>query len=137
GRGPRFGMASGIEYIALGVVLGPHLLGVIQSSTLSGFEPLLFMALGWLATVMGIGHGVYQGAPVRWPVAVAGTVQALFTLVGTLVLIFFLSGVAGLEGSSAQMVALACGVVAAGSAYQAVDWATRGTSSSRSLSRLV
>lgn len=54
--GSIWGFASGIEYVALGVVLGPHLLGVVTRAAASEFEALWVMALGWLLAVQGANY---------------------------------------------------------------------------------
>ncbi len=61
GRAVRgMGLPSGSEYVALGFVLGPQLLGVLERSMLESFEPIAHVALGWLALVIGIDFG-YAG----------------------------------------------------------------------------
>jgi hypothetical protein len=51
------GLPSSVEYVALGLVLGPHLLGVVGGELVSTFEPLAQVALGWLALVIGLDFG--------------------------------------------------------------------------------
>jgi Sodium/hydrogen exchanger family len=51
------GLPSGSEYVALGFVLGPHVLGIVERSMLESFEPIVQVALGWLALVIGIDYG--------------------------------------------------------------------------------
>lgn len=53
-----FGTASGIEYVVLGVVLGPQGLGTLDQAVLSTFDPVSLVALGWIA----LGYGVEVGA---------------------------------------------------------------------------
>ena len=43
------GLPSGAEYVALGFLLGPHVLGIVERSMLVSFEPIVQVALGWLA----------------------------------------------------------------------------------------
>ena len=67
-----FGLPSGAEYLVLGVVVGPHALGVLTRSTISGFEPIFVLGASWLALVAGIGYGVVGArggskSDVRWP----------------------------------------------------------------------
>ncbi len=58
GRALRgIGLPSGAEYVALGFVLGPHVLGIVERSMLESFEPIVQVALGWLALVIGIDYG--------------------------------------------------------------------------------
>jgi Kef-type K+ transport system membrane component KefB len=53
-----FGSPSGVEYVVLGVVLGPQGLGLLNDGVLSTFEPVSLVALGWIA----LGYGVEVGA---------------------------------------------------------------------------
>src|SRR5690606_36788048 len=58
GRAIRgFGLPSGAEWLMLGVVLGPHVLGVFQASMIRDLEPLVVVGLGWTALVLGIDFG--------------------------------------------------------------------------------
>jgi hypothetical protein len=60
-RGERairgMGLASGAEYVCLGIALGPHALGVISDSLLESFEPLLVVGASWLTFIAGLGYG--------------------------------------------------------------------------------
>jgi hypothetical protein len=53
-----FGTASGVEYVVLGVVLGPQGLMLLDHSVLSTFEPVSLVALGWIA----LGYGMEVGS---------------------------------------------------------------------------
>lgn len=53
-----FGTASGVEYVVLGAVLGPHGLLLLDEAVLTTFEPVSLVALGWIA----LGYGVEVGA---------------------------------------------------------------------------
>jgi hypothetical protein len=48
------GLPSGAEYLCLGFVLGSHVLGMIPSSLLESFEPLLLVGASWIAFVAGL-----------------------------------------------------------------------------------
>jgi len=43
------GLPSGVEYVALGFVLGPRALDLVGADNLAAFEPVVQVALGWLA----------------------------------------------------------------------------------------
>jgi hypothetical protein len=80
GRSVRgVGLPSGAEYIALGFVLGPHVLGILERSMLVSFEPLVHVALGWLALVIGLDFGFAGDRRVRGRSMVFGIVSALVT----------------------------------------------------------
>jgi hypothetical protein len=61
GRALRgYGLPSGSEWLVLGFVLGPEVLGVTSSEALATFKPLLGLATAWLAFVLGAEYG-YAG----------------------------------------------------------------------------
>jgi hypothetical protein len=49
-----FGLPSGVEYLLLGFVLGPHVLGVVTGALVEAFAPLLVVGCAWLSFVAGI-----------------------------------------------------------------------------------
>lgn len=61
-----FGLPSGAEWLMLGVVLGPHALGVFQASVIRDLEPLVVVGLGWTALVLGIDYGYVDERRVSW-----------------------------------------------------------------------
>lgn len=61
GSSSVWGLSSGVEYVVLGVVVGPQFLGVVSHGAVEGFEALLLMGLGWLLTVHGANYGRQSG----------------------------------------------------------------------------
>jgi hypothetical protein len=59
GRG--FGLASGVEYVVLGFVLGPPARGFLERDALSAFDPVANVAVGWLMLILGVGYGTTTG----------------------------------------------------------------------------
>ena len=118
-----FGLPSGAEYLVLGVVLGPHLLGVVQRSTVKDFEPLLGAAAAWLAFVAGLGFSIVGERRVRLRGAVLGVVSASFVagLVGG-ALFFALGALDALSPAERLPAALGAGAVSCESTRQAVRW---------------
>jgi len=49
----RFDVISGAEYVLLGILLGPEVSGLISSSVVGSFAPILTLALGWIGAVVG------------------------------------------------------------------------------------
>ncbi|HEX6535033.1 MAG TPA: hypothetical protein VF041_10565 [Gemmatimonadaceae bacterium] len=49
----RFLLVSGAEYLLLGILLGPQVSGVLSANTMSGFGPLITLALGWIGAIVG------------------------------------------------------------------------------------
>jgi len=118
-----FGLPSGAEYLLLGFVLGPQVLGVVNRSLIGAFEPVLIVGAAWLALVAGIGYGHVGVRRVRIGRAVAGVLLALF--VG--------SGVAGaayvaltfgseLEKTQRVLLSGASGAVSCETTRHAVRW---------------
>lgn len=78
-----FGLPSGAEYLVLGVVVGPHVLGVLPRSTVRSFEPIFVCAAAWLALVAGIGYLLVGNRRVKLVRALIGVLTA--ALVGAAV----------------------------------------------------
>jgi hypothetical protein len=49
----RFLIVSGAEYLLLGILLGPQVLGLVRTSVVESFAPFLTMALGWTGAWAG------------------------------------------------------------------------------------
>lgn len=61
----RFLLVSGAEYLLLGILLGPHVSGVLSAHTMAGFAPFITLALGWIGAI--VGTQFYLAALVRIP----------------------------------------------------------------------
>jgi len=73
------GLPSGVEYVALGFVLGPHALDFIGGGTIESFEPVVQVALGWLAFGVGLDFGYAGERRVRAGSLLLGSFGALLT----------------------------------------------------------
>lgn len=73
------GLPSGIEYVALGFLLGPQALDLVAGDTLVSFEPVVHVALGWLAFAVGLDFGFSGNKRVSVGSLVLGTVSSLLT----------------------------------------------------------
>lgn len=73
------GLPSGVEYVALGFVLGPHVLDLVGGDMLASFEPVVQVALGWLAFAVGLDFGYAGDKRVRTGSLAIGTVGSLLT----------------------------------------------------------
>lgn len=134
----RMGMASGIEFVVMGILVGPHLLGLVTHHTVSGFEPLLLMALGWLAAALGIQHGVYEGQWVGLRVYFTGVALATVTGGGVLAATYLMAvHVLGWGVTDSVLLSLGCFAVCAGTTHLGVRWATEERTSEHPLSRLL
>ena len=53
-----FGSPSGIEFVVLGVLLGPEALGALSYAAMTAFEPVAIVALGWIGLIFGLECGL-------------------------------------------------------------------------------
>jgi hypothetical protein len=74
-----FGLASGAEYVVLGFVLGPNVLGLVEKSMLATFDPIADVAVGWIALLIGFGFGVDGERRARTASILGGTMASLLT----------------------------------------------------------
>jgi hypothetical protein len=75
-----FGLPSAAEYLLLGFVLGPHVLGrfisVLSRGVVETAAPLLLLACAWVALVAGIGYGQVGQRRIRVGRALVGVLFA-------------------------------------------------------------
>lgn len=118
------GLPSGIEYVALGVVLGPQVLDLVGADTLASFEPVVHVALGWLAFAVGLDFGFAGEKRVSIAGLALGTVSSLVTGAGVAVAAWFAMRQLHVSASPVDRVLLAGGVGAACSetTRHAVRW---------------
>ena len=81
GSGTAIGLPAGIEYVAVGFVLSPSLLGVVERSVLDLFSPLVQCALAWLTFIIGLEFGQAGGKNIETRVVFAAILGAALTLV--------------------------------------------------------
>jgi Kef-type K+ transport system membrane component KefB len=118
-----FGLPSGAEYLVLGVVLGPHVLGVVRRSTVVNFETLFVVAAAWLALVSGLGWGIVGRRSIHPGRALVGVIMAV--LVGAAVsgACYFTFGRLGtFEGRERLLSSLGAGAVGCETTRHAVRW---------------
>jgi hypothetical protein len=56
GSGKRPGLATGVEWLATGFLLGPSMLAVVASDVVEPMHPVALAAIGWLALVTGLDY---------------------------------------------------------------------------------
>lgn len=108
-----YGLPSGSEFVVLGFALGPFALGLVERSTLSMFEPVADVALGWLALVVGLGFGFSKEGrvgPARLALGV-GLSLGVGAVVG--IAVWVASGIFASELGARERTVLALGVGAA------------------------
>ncbi len=118
-----FGLPSGAEYLVLGVVAGPHVLGLLPRSTIHGFEPIFVCAAAWLAFVAGLGYLLVGTRRVRIGRALAGVVSAAFVAAAVSGALFLLLGhYRLLAGYPRLELALGAGFVGCETTRHTVRW---------------
>ncbi len=86
GSGKRPGLATGVEWLATGFILGPSMLAVVASDVVEPMHPVALAAIGWLALVTGLD---YQRELRLRPFVVAG-LAALATGGAVAAVVYFL-----------------------------------------------
>lgn len=81
----RFGLASGVEYIILGVVVGPAL-GLLDGTTLSKFTPALVLGTGSLGLLTGMSMNFKKFEAVDYEALRVALWISMVTLVGMVIL---------------------------------------------------
>jgi len=118
-----FGLPSGAEYLVLGVVVGPHGLGLLPRSTVHGFQPIFVCAAAWLAFVVGLGYLIVGRRRVRLGRALAGIFGAGLVGAGVAAALFFVLDLVGLlHGFERLELALGAGFVGSETTRHTVRW---------------
>lgn len=124
GRAAR-GLPSGVEYVGLGFLVGPHALGLLERSMIAEFAPVVQVSLGWLAFMVGLDFGRVEGRRVRVGSMLLGIGCALLTgVIVALAVHRMLSAVKieGVDGTGGIVLAAGAGVVTAETTRFAVQW---------------
>src|SRR5688572_16341494 len=80
GRAVRgYGLPSGSEYLLLGFLLGPYVLGILNREVLEALQPFLVVGAGWLLLVSGMDWGYVDGEPSSFTAILGSFVLALIT----------------------------------------------------------
>lgn len=139
GRAAR-GLPSGVEYLGLGFAVGPQMLGLVERPMIIEFEPVVRVALGWLAFVVGLDFGRVEGRRVRTGSMALGIAGAALTGVGVAAATYQalqVIHVPGLDRDSAILLAGGAGAVTAETTRFAVQWVTSRWSAKGPVSKLL
>lgn len=133
------GLPSGAEYVVLGFVIGPAVLGLLERSTLRDFDPLAHVALGWLVFVVGATYGTTQGRRVPVRRLVAGWLTTLFTgaLVSGVVWLLLRRVAPSLTALDRLLLAGGVGATAAETTRYAVRWVVERHAAAGPVSELI
>jgi hypothetical protein len=118
-----FGLPSGAEYLVLGVVVGPHVLGVVPRSTAQSFEPIILCAAAWLAFVVGLSYLIVGRRRVHVGRALVGILTSSLVAGAVSASVWFALGLLGtLEGYPRLELALGAGLVSCATTRHTVRW---------------
>jgi Kef-type K+ transport system membrane component KefB len=123
GRAIRgYGLPSGAEYVLLGFAVGPHVLGIIDRSTVGTFAPIATVALGWLALVVGLDYGYVGPRRVRARGLIAGIVLAFVAFIAVGAVVWIVALGTGWRGGELWLLAVGVGAVCSETTRHAVRW---------------
>jgi len=139
GRAAR-GLPSGVEYLGLGFLVGPHALALVERPMIVEFEPVVQVALGWLAFVVGLDFGRVEGRRVRTGSMALGIACAALTGVGVAAathLALQKMHIAGIDRTSAMLLSGGAGAVTAETTRFGVQWVTNRWNARGAVSKLL
>ena len=122
----RFMLVSGVEYLLLGILLGPRVSGVLSTETMAGFAPLITLALGWIGAIVGTQFylpALVTIAGARYRLAFLEALGTAFVVAG--VETYLIAWLGGMTVRAALVPAVALGAIAAVSAPAGIEVATR------------
>jgi hypothetical protein len=123
GRARSYGLPSGLEFVILGVVLGPQMLGLIGSEAVAAFNPIAFVALGWLALGFGLECGATEGRQAPFRRIVLGSLLATVTATTAAATVFFSARFLGFRNNAELWIISGCiGLLCCETTRQAVRW---------------
>ncbi|HEX3597165.1 MAG TPA: potassium transporter Kef [Polyangiaceae bacterium] len=138
GRGESLRLASGAEYLVLGVALGPYALGAAERSTLQSFQPLAVIGTAWITLVIGVGFGFREGRRVSLRGMLTGILLAAFSGSATALAAYaVLDAFWHLAGEQLLLVAGGVGVIGCETTRHAMRWVVGRHGADGPLSRLV
>ena len=95
---------TGTEYIVIGILLGSHMTGVLDSGSIKGLSPLLHLVLGWIGLMFGAQLEIRQISAFPKQYFLLAILQAAFTLIICFVPFLLLMKLAG--GTSPELAVL-------------------------------
>lgn len=124
--GKRLLIVSGAEYLLLGILLGPHVSGLVSPQLVESFAPVTALALGWMGAIIGSRFLISRMVRVRGVVYRVAFVESFITLWVVFGLeLFLLRWLFGLPTERAMGPALALGAFATASADAGIELAAR------------
>lgn len=121
------GTSSSIEFLALGVLVGPHALGLVERNVVEQFSPLVQTALAWFGLVVGLDFGRIGGQRVPTRQVLLGVGLAAFAGVSVTLAVYALLQWVKLPYLGSSQLALfagGVGAVLAETSRSAIGWVT-------------
>jgi Kef-type K+ transport system membrane component KefB len=126
GKSAGIRLASGAEYLLLGLVLGPYVFGTVERSTLRAFEPVTLVGSAWFTLVVGVEFGYRDQRRVGLRGLLTGLVLAALTAAGAAVLVYVLAPrFVTLSPRDHVLLAGGAGLVASETTRHAARWSAR------------
>ncbi|HEY0811587.1 MAG TPA: hypothetical protein VGD49_15560, partial [Longimicrobiales bacterium] len=117
----RFRIVSGVEYLVLGILLGPQVSGFMSASVVQSLAPFMTLALGWTGAALGMQlylPRLIQTRAVVYRTAILEAVIAFAAVTG--VMVFAFSWAFSLSYSQVILPAVTLGAIAVASASSAL-----------------
>ncbi len=138
GQGRSYGLPSGLEFVILGAALGPQLLGLIDVEVTAAFDPIAFVALGWLALGFGLECGATDGRPAPFRRLALGSLFAAVTATMSGTAVFFTARAVGFHNNAELWITSCCiGLLSCETTRHAVRWVAERNTVKGPLSELV
>ena len=133
------GLPSGSEWVILGFLLGPGLLGVIDRSVQIDVEPIVYVFVGWVALVIGLDYCVVRSRRLRAGRIVLGIASGLVSVAAVAAAAWYLAPVLGppLAANERWALALGLGAVASETTSNALRWVAERHGAAGPLSELL
>ncbi len=123
GRSRGYGLPSGLEFVVLGAALGPQMLGLIGIEVVDSFDPIAFVALGWLALGFGLECGAIDGNSASLRRIALGSAFAAMRAIITGAAVFFSARALGFPNNADLWVISWCiGLLSCDTTRHAVRW---------------
>lgn len=133
------GLPSGSEWVILGFLLGPGLLGVIDRGVQVDVEPIVFVFVGWVALVIGLDYCVVRSRRLQASRILLGIACGLVSVAAVAAAAWYLAPVVGMTLAPSDRLALALGLgaVASETTSNALRWVAERHGAAGPLSELL